>query len=108
LDAGVAKMTNQQTARIQINQIVDIVRENGELTNVARSDWGVDTWKWHGIIVGVADAGYTKYIKWGDRLEIWYTYGKDIDYRLGNENEINTLHEGLTLPKPPNKKDAKP
>lgn len=83
-----------------IGMIFEYVRKNGMLTNKAQSDWGQDRWDYNGIVVGLGDAGYTKMIQWGDRLYVWDTYGRDIKYENGDENELRILFKGMIKDSP--------
>lgn len=71
------------------------ISQRGKCTHEAQSCWGITTYQWKGIIVGLGDDGYTSYITWGDRVQCSYTYGRQIKYRLGNDNEITILYNGL-------------
>jgi hypothetical protein len=88
---GVGKMTDDD----KISVIFNHVRQNGELTNKAQSDWGMDRWEWKGIAAGLCDAGYTEAIIWGDRLSVYHTYGHDIVWRKGTPEDLDILFQGI-------------
>ena len=81
-----------------IDIVFSTVRKLGTLTNKAQSCWGADRWEHNGIAAMLEDDGYTQHIRWGDRLECYQTAGRKIEYKLGNEKDLNILAQGLTEP----------
>jgi len=72
------------------------VSRNGECTNQAKSAWGMDTYEWHGITVGLCDDGYTQCVIYGDRLDCDHTVGRDIRFSKGDEKALHMVYSGVT------------
>lgn len=94
-DAAQKIINNFIVAPDMISLIFELVSKKGLLTNSAQSDWGQDRWEYNGVVVGLGDAGYTKMVKWGDRLHVWWTCGANPVFDRGDINELTILYKGI-------------